>query len=247
MSTSNESYVYGVSLPGAPVPKGKGIGGRKLRLVEADELAAIVSDTVPPVRAGKEELTTHARVLQRALENGPVLPMRFGVVMPGDEAIREELLDPYREVLAEQLGELRGAVELHLRATYDEQALMRQVVAGDRRIAALSRELRGQPSDATYYAQIELGERIAQAVDAASARDRTAILDALEPLCLAISVSDPAHEQVACDAAFLVEEERMPEFDRAVDELGRLGDGRIRFTYTGPHPAYNFVELPAQV
>ena len=247
MTAAKESYVYGVSLPDLSLPKAKGIGGHKLRLVDADGLAAIVSDTTPPVRAGKDELTTHARVLQRAIEDGPVLPMRFGVVMPDDEAVREELLDPYREVLAEQLGELRGAVELHLRATYDEQALMREVVEGDRRIAALSRELRGQSSDATYYAQIELGERVAQAVDAASARDRAAILDALEPMCIATSVSEPEHEQVACDAAFLVEQARLEEFDRAVDELGRLNDGRVRFTYTGPHPAYNFVELPAQV
>src|SRR6185437_8210697 len=115
----------------------------------------------------------------------------------------------------EQLGELRGAVELHLRATYDEQALMREVVEGDRRIAALSRELRVQSSDATYYAQIELGERVAQAVDVASARDREAILEALEPMCLAMSVSEPEHEQVACDAAFLVERARVEEFDGA--------------------------------
>ena len=239
--------MYGVSVPGVPVPKGKGIGGRKPRHIESSGLAAIVSEVTPPVRAGRQELATHAAVLQRALESGPVLPMRFGVVMPGEDAVRDELLDPYAEVLGEQLQELTGTVELHLRATYEEQALMRDVVAGDRRIAALSRELRGASADATYYAQIELGERVAQAVEGAAARDRAEMLSALEPLCLAVSVSDPPHEQVACDAAFLVEDARLADFDRAVDELGRRYDGRIRFAYTGPHPAYNFVELPAQV
>jgi gas vesicle protein GvpL/GvpF len=247
VSKSSESYVYGVSLPEASPPKAKGIGGRKLRLVDAGPLAAIVSDATPPVRAGRQELAAHARVLQRALGNGPVLPMRFGVVMPGDDAVREELLEPFREVLIEQLGELEGTVELHLRATYDEPALMKEVLAGDRRIAALSRSLRGQSPDATYYEQIELGERVAQAVEDAAARDRAALLGELEPLCLAVSVGDPQHEQVACDAAFLVEDARLAEFDRAVDELGLRHDGRIRFTYTGPHPPYNFVELPAQV
>jgi hypothetical protein len=242
-----ESYVYGVCPPDASLPKAKGIGGRKLRVVESAEIGAIVSDTTPPVRAGKDELATHARVLQRALEAGPVLPMRFGVVMPDDDAVRDELLDPYCEVLAEQLQELSGTVELHLRATYDEQALMKEIVSGDPRIARLSRSLRGQSPDATYYAQIELGERVAQAVEAAAAGDRAAMLDALEPLCLAINVAQPEHEQVACDAAFLVEQARLGDFDRAVDELGRRNEGRIRFTYTGPHPAYNFVELPAQV
>jgi hypothetical protein len=247
VAKATESYVYGVTLPGAAMPKGKGIGGRGLRLVEAGELAAIVSDATPPVRAGRNELATHARVLQRALENGPVLPMRFGVVMPDDDEIREQLLDPFREVLAEQLLELDGTVELHLRATYDEPALMREVVEGDPRIAALSSSLRDSSRDATYYAQIELGERVAQAVESAAARDRAALLGELEPLCLAFSLGEAQHEQVACDAAFLVEQARLGDFDRAVDELGRRNDGRIRFTYTGPHPPYNFVELPAQV
>jgi hypothetical protein len=247
VTPARESYVYGVGLSVAPVPKAKGIGGRRLRVVESGELAAIVSNTTPPVRAGRAELSAHARVLQRALENGPVLPMRFGVVMPGDDEVRDELLEPFQEVLAEQLGELDGTVELHLRATYDEPALMREVVEGDPRIASLSRSLRDQSADATYYAQIELGERVAQAVEGAAARDRSELLGELEPLSLAVSVGEPPSEQVACDAAFLVEQVRLGDFDRAVDELGRRHHGRIRFAYTGPHPAYNFVELPAQV
>jgi hypothetical protein len=247
VTPSSESYVYGVCASGAALPRVKGIGARKLRLVEAAELGAIVSGATPPVRAGKEELATHAHVLQRALAKGPVLPMRFGVVFPDDDAVRAELLVPYGEVLGEQLRELSGTVELHLRATYHEPALMKEVVEGDSRIAALSASLRGRSADATYYEQIELGERVAQAVEAAAARDRATVLDALEPMCVAVSVAAPEHEQVACDAAFLVEEARVPAFDRAVDELGRRNDGRIRFSYTGPHPAYNFVELPAQV
>jgi hypothetical protein len=247
VAQASETYVYGVTAPDAAVPKAKGIGGRALRHVEAGELAALVSGVTPPVRAGKTELGTHARVLQRALENGPVLPMRFGVVMPDDDVVVEQLLDPFQEVLAEQLQELEGTVELHLRATYDEPALMREVVENDRRIAELSRSLQGRPADATYYAQIELGERVAQAVETAAARDRAELLGALEPLCLAFTIGEAQHEQVACDAAFLVEQARMSDFDHAVDELGRRNDGRMRFAYTGPHPAYNFVELPAQV
>jgi hypothetical protein len=245
--SARESYVYGVRLSGTPLPGAKGVEGRKPRLVEAGELAAIVSDATPPVKAGKEALAAHARVLQRALERGAVLPMRFGVVMPDDDAVRDELLDPFADVLADQLRALDGTIELHLRAVYDEPALMREIVEGDPRIASLSRSLRDKDADATYYAQIELGERVAQAVEGAAARDRGEMLGELEPLCLAMSIGEPELEQVACDAAFLVEERRLAEFDRAVDELGRRNDGRIRFAYTGPHPPYSFVELPAQV
>jgi len=246
VTAAREKYVYGVVAPGTSLPRAKGVGGGGLKLIEGGSVAAVVSDVTPPVRAGKQELQTHSRVLQRVLERGPVLPMRFGMVMAAEDVSRE-LLEPFEEDLSEQLGELAGAIELHLRATYEEQALMSEVVAADPQIAALRDRLKGQPPDATYYAQIDLGQRVAQGVEGAAARDRDEILRALEPLSIAVSVGDPQHERVACDAAFLVEQAAMGEFDRAVDELGRRGEGRLRFSYSGPHPPYSFVELPAQV
>ena len=44
--------------------------------------------------------------------------------------------------------------------------------------------------------------------------------------------------------SFLVEESRLDAFDEAVDDLGRRNAGRLNFNYTGPLPAYSFVELP---
>lgn len=247
MTATLEKYLYGVVRPGFALPRCKGIGGRRLRLVDGDEVAAIVSDVDPPVRAGKSELSTHAAVLQKALDGGTVLPMRFGVVMPDEDAVRDELLDPFAEDLAAQLEDLADRFELHLRATYEEHALMREIVEGDRKIGELSRTLRDASSDATYYARIELGQRVAQAVELAAERDRELVLAELEPLCLAFTVGEPQHERVACDLAFLVERERLADVDAAVDELGRRNDGRMRFSYTGPHPPYGFVELPAEV
>jgi hypothetical protein len=246
LTTSSEKYVYGVVTPATVLPRVKGIGGGRLSLVKGGAVAAVVSAVSPPVRAGKKEMQTHAKVLQSVLERGPVLPMRFGMVMPA-EGVAQELLEPFEEDLVEQLNELAGTIEVHLRATYEEEALMSEVVKADSQIAALRSRLRGQSPDATYYAQIDLGQRVAQGVEAAAARDRDEILRALEPLSVAVSVGEPQHERVACDAAFLLDRAALDNFDRAVDELGRRGDGRLRFSYSGPHPPYSFVELPVQV
>ncbi|MEW6684999.1 MAG: GvpL/GvpF family gas vesicle protein, partial [Candidatus Edwardsbacteria bacterium] len=43
--------------------------------------------------------------------------------------------------------------------------------------------------------------------------------------------------------AFLVEKPRVEEFDRLVDRLSTIYDGRIKFKYVGPVPPCNFVEL----
>ena len=238
-------YVYGVVPAEIPHPRGTGIARRRLQTVQDGELAAIVSNVVDSeIEAGPDELLAHARVLERALEQGPVLPMRFGVVMSDEDAVRRLLLDDHREELSLQLQQLDGKAELHLRAIYDEQALMREVVADHPQIAALSASLRDEPAEAMYYERITLGEHVLSAVERAAEADLSAMLEELEPLAVAVVVGEREHERVAANISFLVEEHAIPSFDSAVDDLGRRNDGRLTFRYTGPLPAYSFVELP---
>jgi hypothetical protein len=238
-------YVYGVMPQEGAVPTGTGISRRRLHAVRNGELAAIVSNAPDEeVRAGREELMTHARVLESVREQGVVLPMRFGVVMPDEDAVRRQLLDRYSDELSAQLGELEGKAELRLRAFYDERALMQEIAQARPDIAELSDAVRDQPADAMYYERIELGQKVASAVEQAASRDLSEILDALEPLTVAMVVGEPEHDYVAANVSFLVEEKQIQAFDRAVDELGHRTLGRLSFKYTGPLAPYSFVELP---
>jgi Gas vesicle synthesis protein GvpL/GvpF len=171
--------------------------------------------------------------------------MRFGVVMTDEDAVRTDLLDAHSAQLCSQLEDLTGKVELKLRATYEEERLMREVMAQDPEILRLRDSLRGVPEDATYYARIQLGELVAAGVERARHADFDAILGALVPLSVAVEASEPAHERIAADASFLVERERIAEFDDEVDRIGRAQAGRLRLKLTGPLPPHSFVRLAA--
>lgn len=244
MREGASKYVYGVVRASAPPPTGSGIGGASVETVVGEDTAALVSD-VPDgeLEAGRAELMVHARVLEQALESGVVLPMRFGVVLPDGDAVRQHLLERHRDELVAQLAELDGKVELHLRAVYDERALMTEIVRANPEIAQMREALRGLPEDATYYERINLGELVATAVQRKREADAEEIIDALEPLAIAVDVSGLEHERVVVSASFLVERRRVAHFDRAVDDLGRGRAGLMRFKYTGPLPAHSFVDL----
>ena len=103
-------YVYGVVRAGhGSRRKQRGINGQPVKLVTLEGLAALTSD-VPDefLEAGRDELLTHSRVLEKALDGGVVLPMRFGVVMPSEESVRDELLAAHRAELEAQLDEMDG-------------------------------------------------------------------------------------------------------------------------------------------
>ena len=245
MASAQPTYVYGVRRSSAGAISSTGIGGAKLRQIESDGMAAIVSDLPPDtqLRFGREELTTHARVLERALAAGTVLPMRFGVVLESPEAVKSNVLEAHRDELRAQLEQFEGKVELRLRAIYDEQQLMREVVSEDPEIARLREATQGKPAEATYFERIRLGELVAAGVERKRAVDTDQILPQLERLAEAIEVGEPSHERMVFGASFLVDRGRIAEFDKAVDEVGRRQAARMRLTYTGPLPPHSFAEL----
>jgi hypothetical protein len=247
VNTPTRKYVYGVLASSAQAPAGGGIAGAPLELVAKDGIAALVSDLPEgELMMGREAMTVHARVLEEALSHGTVLPMRFGIVMAGAVTVRDDLLDAHGEELRRQLADLDGKVELKLRATYEEERLMREVVREDNDVARLRESLRGAPDDAAYYGRIELGELIARAVERKRERDAAEIVDELKPFALAIDLAAPTHERIVLSASFLVERRRMNEFDAAVDRIGTERRDRMRFKYTGPLPPHSFVELTAE-
>src|SRR3954465_5822973 len=166
-------YIYGVvRADGKSRPRTRGIDRKQVRVVDADGLGALTSD-VPPggLEAGREALLAHSRVLEKAVEQGTVLPMQFGVVMPDESAVREQLLDPHRGELEAQLEEMEDKFEVNLKAIYDERALLTEVIDEEPEVAKLKRSIQGQPEEATHFERIRMGELIAEAVDQKRGRD----------------------------------------------------------------------------
>jgi hypothetical protein len=238
-------YVYGVVRAGAkPSSREKGIDGRPVRLIAAREVGALTTD-VPDaeLEAGRDELLAHSRVLERALARGVVLPMRFGVVMPSERSLREDLLDAHREDLASQLAEMDGKVELNVKGIYEEQAILREVIEENRDVARLRGAVRSQSEDATYYDRIQLGELVAEAMERKREADGQAIANRLAPQAVAVEAGEVVHERMAFNASFLLERSRLSAFDRALDRIAADHRGRIRFRAAGPLPPHSFVQL----
>jgi hypothetical protein len=184
----------------------------------------------------------HTAVLQAAVERACVLPMRFGVVLPDTAAVESEFLRPHADALLAQLDAFDALVEVDIKLLCDEEVLLRTIVASRDDVAELHERLRGQPPEATYYERIQLGEMIAQAVEDRRAHLLQRVVARLEPLAAETAVSDPAHEHMLVNVAFLVERARLEEVDAAVRELDVELGPDLRFRYVGPLPPYHFVE-----
>jgi hypothetical protein len=250
MAESNEvsaKYVYGViRADGASPPKKSvGIDGQPLGEVVMDGLAALTSDVDEGFSvAGREELLAHMSVLEEAMGwASAVLPVRFGVVLPDADAVRNELLGTHREQLEALLEEMTGKVEVNLKGIHEEDTILREVLAESPEAAALREAIQGKPEEATYYERIRLGELISQGLEAKRDETGPAIVERLSPFAVAVQLGDVVHERMALNASFLIERDELERFDSEVDRWAEEQGGRVRLKYTGPLPPHSFVEL----
>jgi hypothetical protein len=236
-------YVYGI-LPRADAGalSAKGVDGSPVRTVEHGELAALVSDLHTDALAAAREVRAHWRVLDAASKDATVLPVRFGTVMAGDAVVRGDLLEANEQRLGELLQWLAGRVQLSVKGTYDEEALLREVVAHSPAIARLRERTRALPNEAGYYDRIQLGELVAAEVARRREADTERALDSLAPLAVVARAQPVSAADGAFDLAFLVDRTGIDRFSRAVTELGDALGNRIAIRYVGPLPPYSFVE-----
>jgi hypothetical protein len=242
-----ERYVYGITRSGPPgILPAAGVGGHPVTRVERGPLAALVSEAPDgPVKANRRNLMAHTEVLQHVVASGCVLPMRFGVVMPDEKTVAEELLAAHEDALSEQLDAFDGLVELDIKVTCPEDVLLRGVLSERPDLAEMRERIRALPDDASYFDRVALGEQVAAAVEDARRALLKRVTGRLEPLALSTAVSEPAHEQMLVNVAFLVERDRIAAFDAEADALARdLGPG-MRCKYVGPLPPFHFVDTAA--
>lgn len=254
-------YLYGVVLADRlPLLEGvAGVGDAPLSFVDADRLVAVVADVarrdfVPPdaERADtawlEKAVRAHESVLERCLDPGPVLPMRFATTVRDDADVRALLREHQIEFTA-SLERLLGHREWGVKALLADPAALAQHVLRIRDdLSARDRELVGRSPGTAYLARKRLDREIALAGDDVAA---DAVVAAYQRLAAAsvdallLTDSQPRAERVHLNAAYLVVEADEAAFEAVVAELdlehAELG---LRYELTGPWPAYNFVDQP---
>jgi hypothetical protein len=232
--------VIGVTRRGhPPIGSGRGKGGAfDVRLVESGDLAAAVTEIDDPEALTEEDAGLHLDTLVLLLADGPVLPLAFGTVSPDEDAVRAEVLDAVAGDLAERLDAVDGLVETRLEIFFDENAALREIMAGDRELRDLAAESQG--GSVGMDTRIALGE----AVSSRLTEWRRLQADALLP-----TLTEHVHSSVEMESrepleqrwAFLLAADKLADLDEAVGKLrASLGEG-ASVEYVGPLPVYSFL------
>jgi hypothetical protein len=189
----------------------------------------------------RRDMLAHSEVLNRLVPRVTLLPVRFGVTVPDEDSVVDEILEPQHDLLTAQLERINGAVEISLKVNYEEGEVLRQVVRENPHLAA--RTAGGGGGGSALADRVELGRDIATAIQARRAQDREWLLGQLRPLAVDVREAARTSEMAVLDAALLVDEDRLERFDEALNTAAGSAGEAMRFNCVGPLPPYSFVDL----
>jgi len=242
MTASQTCYVYGVVDAGSPPAPANlhGLAGAPVGTVSCGNLAAVVSKLPDSAEAlgTRDDLLAHDRVVSGLLDTGvAVLPLRFGAVISGEQAVADELLASHRDALAAALDGIRGRVQFTVRASYERDHALRAVISTNPRLA----ELRESAGRGGLGAQLRLGEQVVAALAELRDADAPRLMEQLGRSAEAVHLHEPSEADEVLNAAFLVSETSRDAFIGDAERLAEQWHGRLHIRLTGPQACYDFI------
>ena len=237
-------YVYCIIRSDQPLsfgPLGIGQQPSDVHTVIYRNLAAVVSST-PMVAQDptRENVLAHQRVNETVMRDHTVIPMSFGTVFKTSDDIVELLRSAY-DAFIDVLTKMEDKLEFGLKVLWDRDQMIRDIESEDEDIRRLKAEISSQ-TGSTYFARMQYGRLIDQALQTRSERYVAEIFSALRDVSVASRSNKPIGDRMIMNAAFLVARNKEQAFDARVKAIGSKLD-KLRFKYTGPWPPYNFVNI----
>jgi hypothetical protein len=205
------------------------------------DMAAVVSDVpIVPLDSTRENVLAHERVNETVMRDHTVIPMSFGTIFKTRDDILELLRSAY-DAFADVLAKMQDKLEFGLKVLWDRDEIVKAIEQEDEDIHRLKTEISSQKGS-TYFARMQYGRLIDSALQQRSERYVGEFLQRLRDVSVASRVNKAIGDKMIMNAAFLVQREQEPAFDRRIKDIASNYD-KLTFKYTGPWPPYNFVNI----
>lgn len=240
-------YLYGIMPASATLPQGvTGVAETRRLVLLGRKSVALLASPVPMdySAANQADLLAHSRVLDAVAATEPVLPMRFGTVVSNRERGVDDVVDAVEQRADEYgslLDALAGAGQFTVRASYERDVVLGELIAEQPEVRQLSEATRGEDEDATHGARVRLGELVVAGLADKRTADAAVVTNALEPHVRDIHEFEVTSPDEVLRAAALVDLRHQSRFEAAMDDLGRQLSGRVRLRAVGPQAPYDFV------
>jgi hypothetical protein len=217
------------------------------------DIAAIISaSTMADYRGlNRQEavryLVTHQRVVETVMQDFPLLPVKFGTVLP-DEAWVRRLLEQGMPLFRTALTKFADQVQMEVVVLWNLQEVF-QEIGQEEPIARLKAQVMARPPEETEADRTELGRMVQASLEQRRAALRDRLLLSVRQVALDVMINPLMDDSMVVNVALLVDEAGGAALDERLMLLDEEFEGRLHFRCVGPLPPYSFatveVELPS--
>lgn len=190
-------------------------------------------------------LSAHQRVLETVMCDYPVLPVKFGTLLPDKEALRT-LLRQGDIMLRTTLATFAGKQQREVVVLWDLKRVFAEIAA-EEPIATLRAQIAERAPDETVNERIVLGQLVHAVLQGRRAQIGTQVIAALRNLADDVIVNPTMDDSMVVNVALLLDEGRDDELDEGLDALDALFGNQLQIRCVGPLPPYSFATLEVQV
>ena len=218
-------------------------------LAQGDLAAVVSASPLADYRGLKRDeavryLIAHQRVVEEAMRAFPVLPLRFGTVLPNKEWVRRFLREGSLLFHA-SLQKIMGMVQMEVVVLCKLPAIF-QEIAQEETIARLKAELAALPAEKTTAGRIALGQMVQHALTQRRTTLRDRLLPRLQEGALD-AVSNPLmDDSMVLNIALLLDEKGRQALEKRLEVLDAEYGGQLTFRCVGPLPPYSFATIEVQ-
>lgn len=243
-------YIYGIIPSGKRIsfPAGRMSAAEEVYTISHHDISAVVSDSEIVdckyllKEAGARYLLRHQMVIEKVMEEYPVIPMQLGTYASDEGEVRNILDNGYRTIL-EMFKKIDGGVEVDVVATWSNLEGILKEIAEDEEIKTLKEALLNKREGVTVDDQMKIGFLIKHHLD----KKREGYAGEVEMSLNKISQDHKTHslmdDRMILNMAFLIEKYSLKDFEKRVEELNDEFAGRLNFKLVGPLPPYSFNTL----
>jgi hypothetical protein len=243
-------YLYGL-MPADCVgslrpPATCGLQDAPVTLRRVGDVAVICSEhDGREIRRTRRQMRAHTQVLEHLVDSAPVLPMRFGLVAASLDEV-EPLLVAANDRIAAEFARIDGQVEIGLRIAWPREAALAGLLEAEPALARARDALVGRGPDA-HFERIELGRRVAEALERRRTSAQHGLLGRIAPQCTEHLLRAPESDVEALRLECLVPADRQGALaetaEAAAADVDFAGASEPEIRLIGPLPPFNFVEL----
>ena len=218
-----------------------GLEGAGVYNIPYCDIGVVVSEISQPIRDTEGAVLEHEAVVEKLMANLTVLPVRFGTIIDGRDSLLSMIQSYYKD-FKDNLARLHNKLEFGIKVIWPADKIKGNIVKALKK--GKQKDLEPNSSQSKKFITEKFEEYKINKEFEAKADKFIKVMDIFfSKFAAEKKLGKLKTENLLLDAVYLVEKSQEGNFREAFEHI-KGGHQGLKYLFSGPWPAYNFVILP---